>query len=63
MGTNKAKNPRWVQACLWARCMGLWRIRIKPPSPYPTVRKLIIEAGLIEEWNKRYPEWTIKEAV
>ena len=57
---DKVKNPRWQLALKWARFNGIKGL--KPTSSYTTVRKRIIKAGLIDEWNARFNEWTIKEA-
>lgn len=57
---DKVKNPRWQLALMWARYNGIKGL--KPDSNYTTVRKRIIKAGLIDEWNAHFTEWRIKEA-
>ena len=58
--THKADNQRWRSAIYWARSKG---IRTNYTAKYGALRAQIIKAGLVDEWNARYPEYAISEAV
>lgn len=52
-------RQRWQEACKWAKDHGVKYIgRV---NRFTTVRRNVIEAGLVEEWNELYPEWKITD--
>lgn len=53
-----AKNERWKEACKWAKDHGVKYVSDRH-NRFSTIRRNVIEAGLIEEWNAAWPEWSI----
>lgn len=53
-----AKNERWKEACKWAKEHGVKYVSDRF-NRFSTIRRNVIEAGLIEEWNAAWPEWSI----
>lgn len=53
-----AKNERWKEACKWAKEHGVKYVSDRF-NRFSTIRRNVIEAGLVEEWNAAWPEWSI----
>lgn len=55
---KQAKNQRWRDACKWAKEHGVKYVSDRC-NRFTTIRRNVIEAGLVEEWNAAWPEWSI----
>lgn len=53
-----AHNERWKEACKWAKEHGVKYVS-DHFNRFSTIRRNVIEAGLVEEWNATWPEWSI----
>ena len=55
---KRAHYDRWNEACKWAKDNGVKYISSRY-NRFSTVRRNVIEAGKIEEWNALFPEFRI----
>lgn len=59
---KRVHYDRWKEACKWAKENGVKYISARY-NRFSTVRRNVIEAGKVDEWNALFPEFWIVESL